>query len=213
MPRLLFVGIIIFYLCVSIVCVIVPRMTIKKPKICAIAAVGPNNVIGRDGVMPWHCASDLYHFRKMTLNNPCIFGRITFENLPVKPLPDRLNLVCSSSYKNEYKNGVIYAKSIIDAIGMCDDADKIFICGGAGVYKYAFDYDLIDIMYLTVIRNPDLQSKIKSDPDKYTRFPVDISNFFDFTNWTTMPIMYLPNYLPKDTNGTTARFFKSVRVR
>ncbi len=185
----------------------------KNQTICAIVAVGPDNVIGRDGVMPWHCVSDLYHFRKMTLHNPCIFGRVTFENLPIKPLPERLNLVCSSSYKNEYKDGVFYAKSIDTAMDMCPDVDKIFICGGAGAYKYALEHDLIDIMYLTVIRNADLQSKIKSEPNKYARFPVDISIFFNFTQWRPMPMIYSPGVLPKDNNGTTAMFFKSVRVR
>ena len=213
MPRLLFVVIVIFYLGGFAICVIVLCMTMKKQTICAIAAVGPDNVIGRDGVMPWHCASDLYHFRKMTLHNPCVFGRVTFENLPIKPLPDRFNLVCSSSYKNEYRNGVFYAKSIGNAIEMCADFDKIFICGGAGVYKYALDHDLIDIMYLTVIRNADLKSKIKSEPNKYARFPIGISTFFDFTQWAPMPMIYAPEALPKDTNGTTAMFFKSVRVR
>jgi len=185
----------------------------KNQTICAIVAVGPDNVIGRDGVMPWHCVSDLYHFRRLTLHNPCVFGRVTFENLPIQPLPGRLNLVCSSSYKNEYKNGVFYAKSVLDAINVCSGASQIFICGGAGIYKYVLQNDIVDVMYLTKIRNPELELRIKSEPDKYTRFPIDVDTFFDSSRWNIAPITYPLNTLPTDKNATVAEFFKSVRLR
>lgn len=185
----------------------------KQPKICAIVAVGPDNVIGKDGVMPWYCRADLYHFRQMTLNKPCIFGRTTFENLPVHPLPDRFNLVCSASYKNEYRDGVFYASSVPDAIVQCKTAGRIFICGGSKIYQYALDNDLIDIMYLTVIKNQLLEVQIKKNPGAYCRFPTDIKTFLNSPNWVSKPINYPHGVLPEDYSMTIPEFYKCIRTR
>lgn len=186
---------------------------IGNTTICAIVAVGPDNVIGRDGVMPWYCKSDFYHFRKTTIPYPCIFGRNTFENLPRKPLPDRFNMVCSSKYKNEYKNNIFYADSIDSALNQCTGYPRVFICGGAQIYKYAFDKDLIDILYLSLIKNHNLESDIQKNPDTYCRFPVQVSEFLNSPNWRSTPIIYPPNEIIQDTNNTTVEFFICNRVR
>ena len=55
-------------------------------KIVLVAAIGENNVIGRDGQLPWRLKSDLQHFRQVTLNRPVIMGRKTYESIG-KPLP------------------------------------------------------------------------------------------------------------------------------
>lgn len=185
----------------------------KNSEICGIVAVGPDNVIGLNGVMPWFCASDLYHFRKMTTNQSCIFGRTTFEHLPKQPLPDRLNLVVSSHYKNEYKNGIFYARSLEDAIDECNGAGCIFICGGSQIYEYSLKNDLIDTLYLTVIKNSVLEQQIKQNPGLYCRFPVDIKCFLNSSKWSSQRIIYPKNVLPNDTNNTTAEFYKCQRTR
>lgn len=65
-----------------------------NPKLCAIVAMDNNNVIGRDGDLPWRLPSDLKHFKRVTLGKPCLMGRKTWESLPF-PLPGRPNLVLS----------------------------------------------------------------------------------------------------------------------
>ena len=138
----------------------------KEPIICAAVAVGPYDVIGRDGIMPWHCRSDLYHFQKITTPYPCIFGRTTFENLPQAPLPNLLNIVCSTQYENTHTNGVFYANSIESALQECSGYQKVFICGGAQIYQYAFDNDLVDILYLTRVNNAVMAENVrKKIPD------------------------------------------------
>ena len=186
---------------------------IGNTTICAIVAVGPDNVIGRDGVMPWYCKSDFYHFRKTTTQYPCIFGRNTFENLPRKPLPDRFNLVCSSKYNNEYKDNVFYADSVESALTQCINYPRVFICGGAQVYKYALKKDLIDTLYLSIIKNQNLESDIRKNPGAYRRFPIDVATFINSPNWHSAPIIYPLNELPQDTNKTTSEFFMCSRVR
>ena len=186
---------------------------IKKPTVCAIVAVGPDNVIGRGDGMPWYCPADYYHFRKKTIPYPCVFGRTTFENLPVRPLPDRFNLVCSSHYKNEYVDGVFYASSVGRAIAECKNYDQIFICGGAQIYKYSIDNDLIDIMYLTIIKNSMLESEIKQNPGAYCRFPFDVKKFLSLPEWKAKSIFYAPNELPKTDDKNICEFYECVRMR
>jgi dihydrofolate reductase len=47
-----------------------------------------NNVIGRDGELPWRLPEDLKRFKQLTSGKPVIMGRLTYESIG-KPLPDR----------------------------------------------------------------------------------------------------------------------------
>ena len=188
-------------------------MNNKKTTICGIVAIGPNNVIGRDGVMPWHSVQDLHHFKMTTTPYPCIFGKKTYDGMSIKPLVGRLNLVCSSQYKNEYQNGVFYANSVESALEQCAGFDKVFICGGGVVYKYALDRDLIDVMYITKLYDYALSREIKARPRAYTRFPIDIYNCFRLPKWQIEKIEYPENVLPVEKGNIIAEFFKSIRMR
>lgn len=185
----------------------------KKPVVYGIVAVGPNNIIGHNGQLPWHSKQDLHFFKQMTMGHPCIFGKNTYENLPVKPLPGRLNIVCSSSYKIEKDGDVLRVPSLEEAIKQCGNADQVFVCGGASIYKYALEHDLIDIMYLTRIRFMDesLKKQIMSDEKLNTYFPYK----FDCRGWKleyTIECSKEPSSLLESPN-VRAYFFKYTRIR
>ena len=57
--------------------------------ISLIVAASTNNVIGKDGKMPWHLTNDLKHFKNSTWAMPVIMGRKTFESLG-KPLSGKI---------------------------------------------------------------------------------------------------------------------------
>jgi dihydrofolate reductase len=61
-------------------------------QIVLVAAIGENDVIGRDGQLPWRLKSDLAHFRALTVGKPVIMGRKTYVSIG-KPLKDRTNIV------------------------------------------------------------------------------------------------------------------------
>jgi dihydrofolate reductase len=68
-----------------------------------IAAVTKSMGIGHNGMLPWKVPADLSHFSRTTIGegrNAIIMGRKTWESLPVKPLPKRINIVLTtdSSY-------------------------------------------------------------------------------------------------------------------
>ena len=63
----------------------------------AIVAVDNNWGIGYNGELLEHIPEDMKHFRELTEDNIVIMGRKTWDSLPTKPLPNRDNLIISST--------------------------------------------------------------------------------------------------------------------
>jgi dihydrofolate reductase len=107
-------------------------------KLHLIYARARNGTIGKDGQMPWHLPEDLAHFKRVTLGQPVIMGRKTWDSLPARfrPLPGRLNIVITrqSDWQAE---GALRAHSIEDALRLCGEAPDAWIMGGAEIYRQA----------------------------------------------------------------------------
>ena len=73
----------------------------SEKEIIIIAAVAENGVIGKDNAMPWNIRGNLAHFKEVTMGFPCVMGRKTWESLPKKPLPGRLNVIISKTMDQE----------------------------------------------------------------------------------------------------------------
>jgi dihydrofolate reductase len=107
-------------------------------RIVLVAAIGENNVIGRNGQLPWRLKSDLQHFRRLTLNKPVVMGRKTFESIG-KLLKDRTNIVVTRDLSRAAP-GAVLATSIEAALAYAhDDAkrrgvDEIMVIGGNDVF-------------------------------------------------------------------------------
>ena len=126
----------------------------NEQEIIIIAAMAENRVIGKDNAMPWSIKWNLAHFKKMTMGWPCIMGRKTWESLPKKPLPGRLNIIISTTMSGESgaentEQNVKFFSSLLSAIKYCSEFEKIFICGGESIYKQALP--LADKIDLTLI--------------------------------------------------------------
>jgi dihydrofolate reductase len=106
-------------------------------EIIIIAAMSKNGTIGKNNALPWSIKEDMIHFKKLTSGFPCIMGRKTWESLPRKPLPGRLNIIISSTLKIDAAENVKVCSTLDEGIAFCGNAEKIFICGGAQVYKEA----------------------------------------------------------------------------
>ena len=110
-------------------------------KIVLIAAVGENNVIGKDGQLPWKIRSDLRHFRGLTLDRPVIMGRKTFQSIG-KALDRRSNIVITRDPKFSAE-GVETAPDFKAALALARKdakkrgADEIMVIGGSGVFAEA----------------------------------------------------------------------------
>ncbi|PCR89832.1 dihydrofolate reductase [Natrinema ejinorense] len=113
-------------------------------ELVGIVAVADNGVIGRDGDMPWHIPADLQHFKETTMDHPVIMGRVTYEGILEtlgEPLPGRTTVVLTSR-DLETAEGAVVAHGLEEAVDRADraarerhdDADRIFVAGGATVY-------------------------------------------------------------------------------
>ena len=118
-------------------------------EVIIIAAMAENRVIGKDNALPWSLKEDMAHFKELTTGCPCVMGRKTWESLPKRPLPGRLNIVVSRSLTAGDAPGAIVLSSLQDAIQHCAEHEKIFICGGASIYRESLA--LADKIELTVI--------------------------------------------------------------
>ena len=105
-----------------------------------LVAVSPEGIIGKDNSIPWHYSEDLKRFKSLTLGKTVIMGRRTWESLPVKPLPDRRNIVITQSSLDD----VECFSSIDDALATCEG--DVWFIGGAGIYQEALGKaDIIDM--------------------------------------------------------------------
>ena len=121
--------------------------------ISLVAAVDSKNGIGLNGKMPWgHIKEDMEFFRGLTTGSTVIMGRVTFESLGNKPLPNRKNIVISSEANVAYYfkyNNLFYESSLENALLRLLNEEQIFIIGGESIYKKAIDY--ADRIFLTHI--------------------------------------------------------------
>ncbi len=125
-------------------------------RVSLIVATSENGVIGNNGTIPWKLSSDLKYFKNLTMGHCLIMGRKTHISIG-KPLFGRTTIVLTRG-----KAYIPYApsvhvtydlKSALDKAYTLEhtDADEVFICGGAEVYREAMTSDVVDRVYRTVI--------------------------------------------------------------
>lgn len=128
--------------------------------ISLIVAAANNNVIAKDGQMPWRQSEDLKYFKNVTWGMPVIMGRKSFQALG-KPLEGRKNIVITrqTDWKPE---GAMIAGSLEEAtiIAGETDAKEVFVIGGGEIYWLALEK--ANRVYLT---------RIKAEPEGDVFFP------------------------------------------
>lgn len=121
-------------------------------KISIIAAKARNGAIGYKNRLLYNLPDDLKFFKKTTTGSVVIMGGNTYKSLPNGPLPNRLNIVISTSIENEenYDNLMIFRNSdeLMNFIANCED-ERVFVIGGAAVYNMFIES--ADELYLTEI--------------------------------------------------------------
>lgn len=118
--------------------------------------------IGNGNALIYHISDDIKHFKKLTSNNIVVMGRKTYESLPIKPLPNRVNIVVTSD-ANFKADGCIILSSVKEVISFYKtlNTDKIlYVIGGGQLYKSFLDEDLIDTMEITMVVD-DFEGNIK----------------------------------------------------
>ncbi|MDR1878698.1 MAG: dihydrofolate reductase [Bacteroidales bacterium] len=132
-----------------------------------IVALGRNNEIGRENSLLTHLPRDMKRFKLLTLDTTVIMGENTYHSLQVKPLPKRRNIVLSFDPTHRFPDCEM-AYSIDEALTLALKDDRVFVIGGASVYRQFLP--LVSRLYLT---------KINAAFDEADAFFPDI----DFSQW------------------------------
>jgi dihydrofolate reductase len=119
-------------------------------RIALVVARSANGVIGDRGRIPWRIPEDMQRFRQITMGKPCIMGRKTWQSLPKKPLPGRLNVVVTRE-RHFAAEGATVAHSFEEAMTRAesDSADEIAVIGGEEIYRAALPR--ADVIHLTEV--------------------------------------------------------------
>lgn len=118
--------------------------------ISAIVAVDENFGIGFNGDLLEHIPEDLKRFKQLTTNKTIIMGRKTWESLPNKPLPDRLNIVITSKERSLGEMTVFTSfEEVYSRATHIMPEDEWFVIGGGSIYKEFLP--ICDKVYLTKI--------------------------------------------------------------
>ena len=119
--------------------------------------------IGYKNGLPWKFnKEDMNSFKQITTTtkdptkiNCVIMGRKTWDSLPIKPLPNRLNLIISSTINNTIFSGLqdrshnVY-RSLDRALTICrnnPNIESVFVIGGQQLYEEAIKSVFLDKIY------------------------------------------------------------------
>ena len=121
----------------------------------AILACDEQWGIGKDGDLPWpRNPADLKWFKESTLNDTVVMGKATWDSLPIKPLPQRRNMVVTSGAW-ESLDGDVACLNFEDTLGALTElkkfsgANDVWIIGGGQLVTGLIN--LIDEFHLSRI--------------------------------------------------------------
>src|SRR3954465_8827538 len=103
-------------------------------EIVLVLAVAENGVIGKKGAIPWHISEDMKRFKALTLGHTVVMGRKTWDSLPKKPLPGRVNVVVTRQ-QGWRADGAVTAGSLGQATS--GTSGTVMVIGGAEIYERA----------------------------------------------------------------------------
>jgi dihydrofolate reductase len=154
--------------------------------ITIIAAISTNNALGKDNDLIWYLPADLKRFKKTTTGHHILMGRNTFESIG-KPLPNRTTIIITRN-ESYFKDGCIITSSLEEAIELAKEDEQIFIIGGAQVYKYAIENNIVDTLGITLVHHnfeadvffPEIDLKIWKEVARED-FKADEKNKFDYS--------------------------------
>ena len=130
--------------------------------ISIIVAVSYNNVIGRNGNLPWQVKADLDYFKEITDGHLIVCGRKTHESILKRlghPLKNRKTIIMTKQSDYEVPKDCVKVSSWEEALKASEGKKKVFVIGGEEIFKIALPY--FQKIYITRI------NKIVDDGDAF----------------------------------------------
>ena len=150
-----------------------------------MVAVANNNVIGKDGALPWRLPDDMKHVRAVTIGKPLIMGRRTYDSIG-RPLPQRTNIVLTRD-PTFAPDGVQVAHTKEEALAIAGDAPEVIVFGGEQIF--ALFTSEVERVYMTSV-DADVQGDVYFRlPGNWriverVEHPSDDRHAYAFTMWT-----------------------------
>ena len=134
----------------------------------AIVAVSDNDVISKQGKIPWNLPADFVRLKVVTMGHPLIMGRKTHDSIG-RTLPGRANIVISRNPEYQVSDGSTLVNSLDKALnlGEVKNAQEAFIFGGESIYRQAMPKT--QRLYLTRVHTTiiDGDAFFKFNPDDW----------------------------------------------
>ena len=112
-----------------------------------IACINNNNVLGKDNSLIYNIKNDLSNFKRITMDGVVVMGRKTWESLPDKYKCGRTVVVFSQ--KHRLSQGV-WISSLAEYEKL--SLDSPFLIGGAELFDYFFQQNLLKACFVTHIQ-------------------------------------------------------------
>ena len=134
-----------------------------------IVATDENNGIGvfknNQFIIPWNNKDDLSFFKKITSNDDIlkaiIMGKNTFASLNYKQLPNRFNIIISSTLSYPENTFLKIFTKLDNALAFCKKLNlKPYVIGGSQLYKEALYNNNLNIIYWNIIHQTSNDSNI-----------------------------------------------------
>lgn len=142
--------------------------------------------IGKGGQIPWHLPDEFAHFQRSTRHHVVIMGRRTYEDHNTL-LPDRLNIVVTTTPGYPAAAGVVLARSLEHALEIARGSGReVFVVGGTRLFEASFPS--AQRVYETVVHTtvPDGDTFVPKFDFSYYRHevleqhPIDARHAFSF---------------------------------
>jgi dihydrofolate reductase len=190
-------------------------------RVSLIVAMAENRVIGIGNRLPWRLSRDMEHFRRTTMGHPVIMGRQTYLSIPRKfrPLSGRKTIVLTRNpqvAKEVEAEGCVSLPSLELAFFRERDSEQVFLAGGASVYRYALERNLVHEVILTEVRAapegdawfPELPDPAAWVGEPIGSFPADEKNEYaaEIVRYTYRPQLAAPPPIVEPANARSPEY-------
>ncbi|KXT75109.1 Dihydrofolate reductase [Streptococcus sp. DD10] len=164
-------------------------------KIQAIWAQSQGGVIGKDNIMPWYLPAELKHFKETTLGQAILMGRVTYEGMGKRTLPNRVNIVLTQDRNYQVADDAVLVFHCVEDVLKWYDLNKfdLFIIGGAQILSL-FEPYLEEL----------IKTEIDADLDGDTYFPEN----FDWEPYELVSSIYHAKDEKNQYDFTVNRFHR-----
>ena len=146
-------------------------------KIVAIWAQDEEGVIGKDNRLPWYLPAELQHFKETTLNHAILMGRVTFDGMGRRLLPQRETLILTRN-ADEKMDGVNIFNNIESVLNWYQSQDKnLYVIGGKQIFQ-AFEPYIDEVIVTQVHASVEGDTYFPEDFD-LSLFETVSSKFYD----------------------------------